>query len=113
MSEISTRIWLEERLWDAVTNLAIREGTTVRELLPRLISRSLTEPYAGSGQPTFHLEESGPSAPGPAAEPGPPVAVLAEVYRCNECGAQIKLAGLSAHLGKHLRERQASEAERS
>src|SRR5579883_2464756 len=33
VSEISTRIWLDEQLWEAVRQLALAEGLTAREVI--------------------------------------------------------------------------------
>ncbi len=112
MGATSTRIWLEDSLWDQVARMAVSEGTTVRELLPRLIAGSLAGSLAPP-LPSAPRATVGPAADEPSVTAGPPVVTLAEAYRCGECGAQIKTAGLSAHLGKHLRERQAAETERS
>jgi hypothetical protein len=38
---------------------------------------------------------------------------LADVYRCGVCGAEMRLGGVSNHMGKHKKEREAAEAERS
>ena len=116
MSEISTRIWLDERLWNEVTDRAVTEGMTVREMIPRLVSQCLTVasawqtgPEAGPIAPTG----ASPSPDSPAAEPGPPVVALSDVYRCGVCGAEIRLGGVSQHMNKHKKERESSEAERS
>src|SRR5579883_3476631 len=39
VSEISTRVWLDERLWEDVRLRAEAEGTTIRELIPVLVGR--------------------------------------------------------------------------
>jgi hypothetical protein len=90
------------------------EGTTVRELIPQLVKQSL----AASVQ-----TRSATPAPQPAATPsinvetvaedGMPVMPLADVYRCGICGAEMRLGGVSNHMGKHKKEREAAEAERS
>jgi hypothetical protein len=113
MSELSTRIWLDERLWAALRQRAIAEGVTIAELIPRLVQQTMTAPSGVRSQPA--------AAPAPAPTPeqsGPdegdlPTAVLSPSYRCAVCGAEVRLGGLSNHLGKHLKERAASEAERS
>lgn len=106
MSELSTRVWLDERLWETVRGRAIAEGTTVRELIPRLVKQGVSPRLVPAVPPA-------PAAVSRPAPPGPPVVALSETYRCDECGAEVRLGGLSNHLGKHLKERQAPQAERS
>jgi len=118
VSEISTRIWLDERLWNEVTDRAVTEGMTVRELIPRLVSRCLTvasAPAWQTGSEAGPIAPAGasPSAESPAAEPGLPVVALSDVYRCGICGAEVRLGGVSQHMNKHKKEREASEVERS
>jgi hypothetical protein len=118
VSEISTRIWLDERLWNEVTDRAVTEGMTVRELIPRLVNRCLAVASASTWQTG---SEAGPIAPAgalpspdsPAAEPGLPVVALSDIYRCGVCGAEVRLGGVSQHMNKHKKERESSEAERS
>ncbi len=105
MGEVSTRIWLDERLWDHLRTRALAEGVTVRELLPRLVRQAV----AGPVSPT----QPAPPAVRSPAEAGLPTVVLAEMYRCDVCGAEVRPGGLSNHLGRHLKERQAGAAERS
>jgi hypothetical protein len=38
---------------------------------------------------------------------------LSDIYRCGVCGTEIRLGGVSQHMNKHKKEREASEAERS
>lgn len=118
MREVSTRVWLGEKVWTELQNRAAAEGTTVRELIPRLVGRGLT----GSAEPAPAVGPAAPATtqrPGPtpaeSAEPeaGPPVIVLSSLYRCDVCGGQVKLGGLTIHMGKHMKERQAADAERS
>lgn len=116
MSEISTRVWLDERLWDNVRRRAEAEGTTIRDLIPLLVGRVLTEPATAAIREQSSPPSSSPSpalAMGPAVESGPPVVALSDVYQCGVCGAQIRLGGLSNHLGRHLKEQQSTDAERS
>jgi hypothetical protein len=104
---------LEERLWNAVTNRAVTEGTTVRELIPLLVNQSLAAPRTMQNS---HPAAVSVSAPPVAAEPGEsglPVMPLADIYRCGVCGAEMRLGGVSNHMGKHKKEREAAEAERS
>lgn len=113
LSEISTRIWLDEALWHKVRSRAISEGTTIRELVPRLIGQMLGESPASTRPSTM----SPPSYAGqaPAAEAGTslPVVVLSELYRCGVCGAEVKVGGLTIHMGKHVKEQRANDGERS
>ncbi len=116
LSEISTRIWLDEQLWNEVTNRATAEGTTVRELIPQLVSQCLTSSLASQVSPQMGAAAPAGAASShlsPPSEPGPPVVVLSAVYRCGVCGAEVRLGGVSNHLGKHLKEQQSSEVERS
>ncbi|HEX5505424.1 MAG TPA: hypothetical protein VFW96_22595 [Thermomicrobiales bacterium] len=113
MTEISTRVWLEEGQWDTVRERAVAEGTTVRALIPRLLERALA---GGPPRPEAAPPPPAPAPPPPPAateDAGPPVVALAPVYTCAVCGAQVRAGGLSNHLGKHLKEQQAAEAERS
>jgi hypothetical protein len=113
LTELSTRIWLEEGLWNQVSTRAIAEGTTLRELIPKLLGAAVSvqaAPAAPSPGSAAQVErEAGDSA----EDTGPPVIVLSDVYCCAVCGAQVKVGGLTAHMGKHVKERQAVEAERS
>jgi hypothetical protein len=115
MSEISTRIWLDERMWNEVASRAVLERTTVRELLPQLVSQSLggaaTLMPEGDHQPV--PSSAGSSAQAQTPEAGLPVIPLSDVYCCGVCGAEVRLGGVSNHLGKHKKEREATEAERS
>lgn len=113
MSDISTRIWLDERIWDRIRRRAEAEQTTIRELIPRLVSEFLDKPTTASAQmaPAAPTTTSSPSEA--TSESGVPVVALSDVYQCGVCGAQIRLGGLSNHLGRHQKEQQASEAERS
>ncbi|MBV9281229.1 MAG: hypothetical protein JOZ41_14205 [Chloroflexi bacterium] len=114
MSEVSTRIWLDDQLWEAVTNRAVTEGITVRELIPRLVDQSMTVAPAPVGQ--ADAAEPARTLPLPEIAEGEaslPILPLADVYRCAICGAEVRLGGVSNHLGKHKKEREASEAERS
>lgn len=116
MSEISTRIWLDERIWDDVRRRAEAEGTTIRELIPLLVGRVLAEPAPASTRAQAPPSAAPPApslAIGPASDSGPPVVALSDVYQCGVCGAQIRLGGLSNHLGRHQKEQQATDAERS
>lgn len=113
MSEISTRVWLDEELWQKVRNRAIADGTTVRELIPRLITQILSEAPAKGAPPA---KARAVEAPIPVSAPetsGPPVIELAEVYRCGVCGVDIKVGGLTIHMGKHMKELKAQQAEGS
>lgn len=114
MGEVSTRIWLDEGLWDEIRSRAIADGVTVRELLPRLVAQALSGPSARA-EPQVPTAPGGAGSPaaGAVAESGPPVLVLSDVYRCDVCGAQVKLGGMTIHMGKHAKERQAPETERS
>ncbi|HVC32074.1 MAG TPA: hypothetical protein VNL16_01035 [Chloroflexota bacterium] len=113
MSDISTRVWLDERLWDGVRNRAEAEGMTIRELIPRLVRHGLNEPAVMAEPVAVAVPSSTPALDSPSSEPGPPVVALSDVYQCGVCGAQVRLGGLSNHLGRHLKEQQASDAERS
>jgi len=113
LGEISTRIWLDEGLWDEIRSRAIADGVTVRELLPRLVAQALSGASARAEPPVPAPRSAGSSAASAAAESGPPVLVLSDIYRCDVCGAQVKLGGMTIHMGKHMKERQAPEAERS
>lgn len=118
MSEISTRIWLDERLWNDLRSRAETEGVTVRELIPLLVRQVVSQgpakdavvpqetPSAAARQPAL-----APSPP--PAEVGPPIVTLSDVYQCGVCGLQVRLGGLSNHLGRHLKEQQTADAERS
>jgi hypothetical protein len=130
VSEVSTRLWFEEPLWDAVSRRAIAEGTTVRELAPRLIEAGLRGAAHGSALPTT------PAAPAPAAAPTPltptptppqpapatdaalaldrpPIVVMSELYTCGVCNAELKLGAVSQHVNRHLKEHLAAQAARS
>ncbi|MHB0875621.1 MAG: hypothetical protein ACYC5O_06225 [Anaerolineae bacterium] len=112
MTDISTRIWLDEGLWEAVRRRAIAEGATVRELIPQLLGCALAQGGPG-GQTGTAAPPGGPSGEctlAAAASSGTPAVPLAEAYICGVCGEELKLSRLSAHLGKHLKEQQASEA---
>lgn len=115
MSEVSTRIWLDERVWNEVASRAVLERTTVRELLPQLVSQSL----GGAATPVSEGDRqavpssSGSSAQAQTSEAGLPVIPLSDAYCCGVCEAEVRLGGVSNHLGKHKKEREASEAERS
>lgn len=114
MSELSTRVWLDERLWDTVRRRAIAEGTTIRDLIPRLVHQSVN-PVARVLTPTpapMPAPVTPPASPVATvtADSGPPVMVLAELYRCGECGAEVRLGGVSNHMGRHLKERQAPQS---
>ncbi len=113
MSDISTRIWLDERIWDRVRRRAEAEQTTIRELIPRLVSQVLDTSSTVSEPPATATPTSTPSPSATTTETGLPVVTLSDVYQCGVCGAQIRLGGLSNHLGRHQKEQQASEAERS
>lgn len=107
MSELSTRIWLDERLWEALLERAAREQTTTRELIPHLVGQAIAGRAATVPPPA-------PTLPLPIAgdadgADGPPLMPLSEVYRCSVCGIQVRLGGVSQHMGKHLKERQAAE----
>jgi hypothetical protein len=118
VNEISTRIWLDEPLWNAVTDRAITEGVTVRELIPQLVRQCLT---ASPAAVVAERREAGPPASAAAvsllesadAETGLPIMPLADVYLCSVCGAEVRLGGVSQHMNKHKKERESSEAERS
>ncbi len=113
MSEISTRVWLDERLWQKVRSRAVADGTTVRELIPRLIAQILSEaPTKGAPPAKARAVE----APIPVSTPetsGPPVIELSDVYRCGVCGADVKMGGLTIHMGKHMKELKVQQAEGS
>lgn len=117
MSEVSTRVWLDGRLWDKVTRRAVAEGTTVRELIPQLVNQSLAAPAASAqNRPAIVAPppaDTSPVAAETVAEDGMPVMPLADVYRCSICGAEMRLGGVSNHMGRHKKEREAAEAERS
>ncbi len=113
MSEISTRVWLDERLWEDVRLRAEAEGTTIRELIPVLVGRVIQAGAVPEERPVIASRSPAETSPTPSTEPGPPTVTLAEVYQCGVCGAQIRLGGLSNHLGRHLKEQQAAEGERS
>ena len=98
MSQRSTRVWLEEELWEEMRRRSIAKGTTVRELIPHLLGQALSR----SSGPA----EAGERPPSPPAIPeaegeGPPTVPLAEEYRCGVCGGIYKLGGLSTHLRRH------------
>lgn len=112
MAEMSTRVWVNEKLWDELRSRAIVEGITVRELIPRMLSGALSAAPAATPQ-AGPIAGAAPAATA-APEPGPPVVVLSDVYRCDVCGGQVKVGGLTIHMGKHAKERQAAaEEERS
>ncbi|MGH2460150.1 MAG: hypothetical protein ACRDIY_14945 [Chloroflexota bacterium] len=113
MSEISTRVWLDERLWEDVRHRAEAEGTTIRELIPALVRRVVVGSPVLEERPAVATSPPADAPLAPAAEPGVPTVALSDVYQCGVCGAQIRLGGLSNHLGRHLKEQQAAEAERS
>lgn len=114
MSEVSTRIWLDERLWNEIMDKAMSEGITVRELIPRLVRRSImgAPTSARQGGPAAEAV-SAPSTGSASPQQGPPVMALSDVYRCGVCDAEIRLGGVSQHMNKHKKEREASEEERS
>jgi hypothetical protein len=110
----------------AVSRRAIAEGTTVRELAPRLIEAGLRGAAHGSPAPAT------PAAPTPAAPPTPvpfpstdndesaapavdrpPVVVMSELYTCGVCNAELKLGAVSQHMNLHLKEHLAAQAARS
>lgn len=95
MSEVSTRVWLDEALWDELRRRAIREGVLVRDLIPRLPAQNA----AGAGRTV---------APGRPDDGGPPVAPMAEVYRCGACGAAV-----NQHINRHHKKAQTAAAVRS
>lgn len=111
MSEISTRIWLDEHLWDGVRSRADAEGTTIRALIPELLAQSLASSVARAEPVRPPSVEAPPQTLSSPA--GPPVVGLSDNYLCGVCGAQIRLGGLSNHLGRHVKEQQAAEGERS
>ena len=113
MSEVSTRIWLDESLWNAIRERALAQGTTVRELLPDVIGQALAGVRPRAEKPAAVAAPVSAAAVVPPSESGPPLAVLADVYQCAVCGMEVKLGGLSQHLGKHRREQEAPIAERS
>ncbi|MBI4318459.1 MAG: hypothetical protein HY675_08215, partial [Chloroflexi bacterium] len=108
MSEVSTRVWLNEELWQKVRDRAIADGTTVRELIPQLIGQSLRE-VATKGEPKKTPAVEAPTPTAAQRSSGPPVIELAEVYRCGVCGTDVKMGGLTIHMGKHMKERQAQQ----
>ena len=112
MADISTRVWLDEDLWEAVRRRAVTEGVTVRELIPHLLGCALAQsgPGGQAGTAALPVGPSGECTDTAAAPGGPPEVPLAEAYICGVCGEELKLSRLSAHLGKHLKEQQASEA---
>jgi hypothetical protein len=109
----------------AVSRRAIAEGTTVRELAPRLIEAGLRGAPHGSPAPAT------PAAPVPAAPPPPtpsqpasapeaalalarpPIVVMSELYTCGVCNAELKLGAVSQHVNRHLKEHLAAQAARS
>jgi len=113
VSEISTRVWLDERLWDDVRHRAEAEGTTIRELIPALVRLVVTGSPIAEERPAVIAHPPADAPAPPLAEPGLPTVALSDVYQCGVCGAQIRLGGLSNHLGRHLKEQQSAEAERS
>ena len=120
MSEVSTRIWLDEGLWDELRRRAIRERVLVRELIPRLLAQNAVAAVRAAvpPPPVAPPAATAPAAPPPAQasapiDDGPPVVPMAEVYRCGVCGAEIKLGAVSQHINRHLKEAQAAEAARS
>ncbi|MCL5257411.1 MAG: hypothetical protein M1319_06400 [Chloroflexi bacterium] len=113
MSEISTRVWLSDDLWQKVRKLAIARKTTVREEIPRLIGQALSESPSEPGLPAKAPSiGTSPTVP-KQTESGLPIIELHEVYRCAVCGADVKVGGLTMHMGKHMKELRAREAERS
>lgn len=112
MSEISTRIWLDEQLWHKVRSRAVAEGITVRELLPRLLGQIVTETPPKARPVAMPKVEVSPVIT-PVAESGPPTIVLSDIYRCGVCGTEVKVGGLTIHMGKHMKEQRANEGERS
>jgi len=117
VSEVSTRIWLDEALWEELVRRATAQGTTIRELVPRLLAAALSPSTTASeasapGSPAANARESREAVAGEegGAQTGPTVVPLAEVYRCAVCGEEVRLSRLSAHLGRHLKESQTSEA---
>ncbi|MGI8552439.1 MAG: hypothetical protein ACR2PL_16865 [Dehalococcoidia bacterium] len=115
MNELSTRIWLDERLWQTLSGRAIAEGTTVRDLIPKLIDQAVTG--ATRPAPPASLAQAAKEAASAMVnlmpDAGPQTVAPAETYRCAECGAQLRVGGLSIHLSKHVKEQQTQEAERS
>ncbi len=112
MGEISTRVWLDESLWNKIRERAVADDLTVRELIPRLVERALAAPPARA-EPKTEPAVAPPPAARETAEPGLPTIVLSDLYHCDVCGGQVKLGGLTIHMGKHMKERQTAEAERS
>lgn len=113
MSEISTRIWLDEKLWQAVRDRAIAEGITARELIPRLLNQALSEALTVASHPPTIEASAGPPIERLLTEAGPPVVTVADVYRCAACNAEVKAGGIGIHISKHIKERQAQQLERS
>ncbi len=109
MTDISTRVWLDEKLWEALRRRAVAEGTTARDLIPRLLGRALAEGRAGAQASVAAAPVAAPAESVGAAGPsvGTPVVPLVEAYICGVCGEELKPSRLSAHLGKHVREQQA------
>ncbi|MHB8576495.1 MAG: hypothetical protein ACYDCQ_14330 [Dehalococcoidia bacterium] len=117
MSEISTRVWLDERLWDAVRQRALREGATARDVIPQLVGQALSGARAAAApvpQPaTVPLPALAPSPPQALAggEPavgtsGFPIVPMAEQYECGVCHATLRLGAVSQHVNRHLKESQ-------
>jgi len=113
LSEMSTRIWLDEQVWHKVRSRAVAEGTTVRELIPRLISQVLAELPTKAKPAAAPLVPVAPGAINANTESGPPTVPLSDVYRCGVCGGEVKVGGLTIHMGKHVKEQRANGAERS
>jgi hypothetical protein len=112
LSELSTRVWLDERLWDGLRRRAVAEKVTVRELIPRLVARAMGEGPAAAVLPAATVPRA-PTAATTQAESDLPVIPLAELYRCAVCEGQVKLGALAMHMNKHMKEQQAPNAERS
>ena len=118
MGEVSTRVWIDDALWEELRQRALADKTTVRELIPQLLQQGIGHTQAahpGADEAKAALPTPGVVSPGaePGAETEVPVVELSDVYRCAVCGAQVKLGGLVIHMGKHLKERKAAEEERS
>ncbi len=96
MSEISTRVWLDEGLWQKVRNRAIADGTTVRELIPRLITQILSQAPTKGAPPGKARAVEVPPPPSTPATSGPPVIELSDVYHCGVCGTDVKVGGMLA-----------------
>jgi hypothetical protein len=113
LREVSTRVWLDGELWEQLSDRAIAEGVTVRDLVPRLVGQAIAPaPPAPVARAPLVSATSAPAG-APPVESGPPILVLSDVYRCAVCDAVVKVGGLTIHMGKHMKELRAPEAERS